>query len=57
VGVDLSIEFHGSHPSPQTGLDLDVQFNCGLLEDGDAAEIVGHLHELAEGEVLVFLEF
>jgi hypothetical protein len=46
-----------SNPTAKTDLNLDEKSDCGLLEDGDAFDVVGDLHELAEGEGLVLFEF
>jgi hypothetical protein len=44
-------------PAAETDLHLDEELDCGLLEDGDAFDVVGDLDELAEGEGLLLLEF
>lgn len=47
-----------SHPDPsaQTDLYFYEEFDCCLFEDGDAFDVIGDLHELAESEGLLLFE-
>ena len=39
-----------SYPSSQTHLDFDEKFDCRLLENGYALDVVGNFDEFAESE-------